>query len=125
LLETHTVQLVATYRRIADLANAELERRLVESPEEIATRDLTVVSGVAADKIAKLEGSEPGRDADLVGALLARLQTVNASITLEVCAVGSRALATGDSSTASSTAGAMARPMSFSSRRSSSSDSPP
>jgi hypothetical protein len=56
LLEVHTTRLVEGYKRIADLSNQELERRLAESPEEISTKDLAVVSGIAADKVSAYEG---------------------------------------------------------------------
>lgn len=62
LLEVHTKRLVDSYRRIAALSNAELERRLTEAPEEIATKDLAVISGISADKAAKYEGW--GKQAD-------------------------------------------------------------
>ena len=55
LLEVHSDRLIAGYRRIAHLSNQELERRLEESPEEIGTKDLAVVAGIASDKIAKYE----------------------------------------------------------------------
>ncbi|HKE10144.1 MAG TPA: hypothetical protein VKE73_01100 [Myxococcota bacterium] len=44
-------------RRIVDLANHELERRVVEDPDSIATKDLAVAGGIAADKVAKYEDS--------------------------------------------------------------------
>jgi len=42
------------YRRLAELSNSELERRLIEESEKIMTRDLTVISGVAADNVGQL-----------------------------------------------------------------------
>jgi hypothetical protein len=50
-----TQQVLEQNRQIAKLANEELQQRLVERPETISDRDLTVMAGVAADKIAKLE----------------------------------------------------------------------
>ena len=55
LLDVHSEQLVAAYKRISALSNAELERRLVENPEAIPTRDLAIIGGIAADKAAKYE----------------------------------------------------------------------
>ena len=60
LLEIHSSQLVGGFRRLVDLTNEELERRLVEHPDEISTKDLAVVGGIATDKVAKFEGW--GRD---------------------------------------------------------------
>ena len=67
LLEMHSKQLVAQCQRVADLSGAEVERRLVEHPESIGTKDLSVINGIALDKIAKYESW--GRvDHDLAGA---------------------------------------------------------
>ena len=88
LLAVHSEQLVAVYKRIASLSNAELERRLIEHPEDIATRDLVIVSGVAADKAAKYENwgkpQEPDRS-EFLGRMLERIQSMGATeIRLEV-----------------------------------------
>jgi hypothetical protein len=45
LLDVHSKRLVASYRRIAARSNEELERRLIEAPGEITTKDLAVISG--------------------------------------------------------------------------------
>ncbi len=55
LIDSQKQQLVAGCRRVARLTNEELERRLVEAPEDVSTRDLVVANGVAIDKIAKAE----------------------------------------------------------------------
>ena len=62
LVEVHSEQLVASFRRISELSSAEIERRLVEEPETISTKDLAVIAGISADKIAKAErwGSDGG-----------------------------------------------------------------
>ena len=49
LVEVHTKQLVASCKRIVALSNAELERRLIEAPEEISSKDLAVSSRVPSD----------------------------------------------------------------------------
>jgi len=55
LLEVHSDRLIAGYKRIAHLSNQEIERRLEEAPEDVSIKDLAVVAGIAADKIAKYE----------------------------------------------------------------------
>ena len=55
LLEVHSDRLVAGYKRIAHLSNQEIERRLEEAPRDVSIKDLAVVAGIAADKIAKYE----------------------------------------------------------------------
>ena len=81
LLDVHSKRLVAGYRRIAALSNEEIERRLIEAPGEIATKDLAVISGISADKAAKYEGW--GRQVDVepgsASKLLDRLEAVLAS----------------------------------------------
>lgn len=56
LLDAHTAHLVAGLRRVASLSTQEIERRLEEAPEEISTKDLGVIAGIATDKIARAEG---------------------------------------------------------------------
>jgi hypothetical protein len=46
----------AIARRIAELAYEELERRLIEDPEAIGAKDLSIVAGVAVDKSQVLTG---------------------------------------------------------------------
>lgn len=55
LLDAHTERLVAGLRRLASLSSQEIERRLEEAPEEISTKDLGVIAGIATDKIARFE----------------------------------------------------------------------
>jgi len=86
LLEVHTTRLVEGYKRIADLSNQELERRLAESPDEISTKDLAVVSGIAADKISQYENwrtrsHDPRASA---GAFMDRLAALEATLTIKV-----------------------------------------
>jgi hypothetical protein len=66
LLDVHSRELVAGYRRIANLSNQEIERRLEEAPQDISTKDLAVVGGIAADKVARAErwGSGVGDEGD-------------------------------------------------------------
>ncbi len=49
-------------RRIAFLANDELERRLVEETDDVSTRDLVVAGGVAQDKLSVAEGWGKGAE---------------------------------------------------------------
>lgn len=87
LLDVHTENLVAGYKRITALSNAELERRLVEHPEGIPTRDLAIIGGIAADKAARYENwgkpQEPDRS-ELLNHLFDRLQASSAGIELKV-----------------------------------------
>jgi hypothetical protein len=62
LLDAHTERLVAGLRRVASLSTEEIERRLEEAPEEISTKDLGVIAGIATDKIARFEGWSGGAD---------------------------------------------------------------
>ena len=48
-------RILAGNRLVALLVNEELERRLVEKTDEISDRDLTVMGGVAQDKLAAAE----------------------------------------------------------------------
>lgn len=90
LLEVHSTQLVAGFRRVAELSSAEIERRLVEEPEQITTKDLAVIAGISADKIAKAErwGSDGGRNEDQpnrwLGALSAVLERGGATLTVSI-----------------------------------------
>jgi hypothetical protein len=86
LLEVHTTRLVEGYKRIADLSNQELERRLAESPEEISTKDLAVVSGIALDKVANYEGwRHRNHDpAGLASAAIDRLSQLEGKLKLSV-----------------------------------------
>ena len=55
LMNVKTKRIMGGNRRIAYLANELLEERLVETPDEISMRDLSVAGGIAQDKIAKKE----------------------------------------------------------------------
>lgn len=57
LTEPHVEEQKAQYREILALANAEIRQRLIENPEAMTDRDLIVTSGVAADKLARLEAN--------------------------------------------------------------------
>ena len=60
--EIETRALIAGLKRLARLASGELERRLKAKPGEIQTRDLTVLAGVAIDKIRDFEDWRSGSD---------------------------------------------------------------
>jgi hypothetical protein len=76
LLAAHDRQLVEANRRVSALANAELERRLIDAPESIGTRDLAIIGGIAADKVVKFrEREEETRGPDRLAQMLAALQS--------------------------------------------------
>jgi hypothetical protein len=82
----HTKQLVAQCKSLADLSGAELERRLVEAPESIGTKDLGVIQGIALDKVANYEGwrtrnHDPGA---LAAQAVDRLAALEGKLTLSV-----------------------------------------
>jgi len=62
---TSSCRVLDGHRRIARLANDELERRLVHDVDGISTKDLAVIGGIASDKLAKAEAW--GRDANSSG----------------------------------------------------------
>jgi hypothetical protein len=69
---------VAEWREVAGLGAQELRRRLEQEPAAVASRDLSVLAGIATDKVAKFEGwgsSGAAGDAtvDKIGVALARL----------------------------------------------------
>ena len=70
-----TDRLIRDFRQISHEANSELLRRLHEDPEKIPTRELTVMSGVSADKIRDYERwSKAGdRDGGGLASALARI----------------------------------------------------
>ncbi len=85
LLGAKKAQILAGSRRVALLANEELERRLVEKTDEISDRDLTVMGGVAMDKLAVAErksGEESSTGS--LDALVAKLLESGASLEIQV-----------------------------------------
>ena len=48
-------RVVTRIRNVANLTMAELERRLEEAPEDIASKELAIIGGIATDKLAKKE----------------------------------------------------------------------
>src|SRR5262245_50692578 len=80
LVEVHTKQLVASCKRIVALSNAELERRLIEAPEEISSKDLAVISGISADKAARYEGWGKQGDRDEAGITSPFLDRLEAAV---------------------------------------------
>ena len=78
-------RILAGSQNVALLANEELERRLTEKPDEISDRDLTVMGGVAQDKIAAAErksGEEPSTGG--LGELVKKLLDAGASLEIQV-----------------------------------------
>jgi hypothetical protein len=86
LLDVHTKQLVAQCQRLADLSGSELERRLVEAPESIGTKDLSVINGIALDKVANYEGwrHRSHDPAGLASAAIDRLSQLEGKLKLSV-----------------------------------------
>ena len=84
---TSSSRVLDGHRRIARLANDELERRLLDDAEGISTKDLAVIGGIASDKLAKAEGwgpegaTEPGSGLD---AILNKLAATGGTVTLAV-----------------------------------------
>ena len=65
LTEPHVEEQKSQYREILGLANAEIRYRLVENPEAMTDRDLIVASGVACDKLARLESQPSSAESPL------------------------------------------------------------
>jgi hypothetical protein len=65
LTEPHVEEQKSQYREILGLANAEIRYRLVENPEAMSDRDLIVASGVACDKLARLESQPSAAESPL------------------------------------------------------------
>jgi hypothetical protein len=86
LLHAHTKHLVAQCQRLADLNAGELERRLVENPESIRTKDLSVTNGIALDKIRAYEGwwHRSHDPAAVAAAAVDRLAALEGKLKLEV-----------------------------------------
>jgi hypothetical protein len=89
LLEIHSERLVAGYKRIGQLSNQEIERRLEEAPEDVSIKDLAVVAGIASDKIAKYErwglSERENTGTDRFGALVERIMAAGgATVSLSI-----------------------------------------
>lgn len=89
LLNRHTRELVAGQRRLIQLTTAELERRLLEAPDSVTTKDLAVLMGICADKVSRYENwgrQEDSNDsaADRWGQLMDRLAVRGAMLTVSV-----------------------------------------
>ncbi len=82
-----SAEVVAELREVAGRGARELLHRLKTEPDSIQTRDLTVLTGVAIDKVAKWErwgeGSQEESGAGL-GALLDRLATTGGTVSVTV-----------------------------------------
>jgi hypothetical protein len=50
----HLVEARSQYQRIQNLANQALEKRLLEEPDGISAKDLSIISGIASDKAERL-----------------------------------------------------------------------
>jgi hypothetical protein len=76
-------------RRVAHLANDEIERRLVEDTDNVSTRDAIVAGGVAIDKLSRAEHwDRTGPEQDYAGAMremaeAMKGQTVKLELTVE------------------------------------------
>jgi uncharacterized protein YcaQ len=88
LAEPHTKAVVGSLRRLLALSAAELERRLVEAPEEITTKDLSVLTGILADKLFRSEGMAAPEDSTFFDRLAALAEQIRAvgGLRLEVTA---------------------------------------
>lgn len=84
LLEVHTRELVSQCKRVAHLSGSELERRLVENPDSIGAKDLSVISGIALDKIAKFEGWGHSRALEFGAAVVDRLSQLEGKLNITV-----------------------------------------
>jgi len=58
LIDTRTAAIVNTHRNIAKLAGTEMERRLIEEPDQIKTPALAVIGGISTDKVLAFEKVE-------------------------------------------------------------------
>ena len=67
LANSRKERLLNGQRRVATLATDLLEERLLEKPDEVSSRDLTVASGVAIDKVSAAEGWGKGEEAPSQG----------------------------------------------------------
>ncbi len=87
LLEVHTDSL---WRHTSASRRSPTPRssgRLIEHPEDIHTRDLAIIGGIAADKAAKYESWGRSQEADrgeLLSQMLARLHESSVGLRLEV-----------------------------------------
>lgn len=86
--EAKTAAVIAELRQVAGKGTRELLRRLDQDPDSIQTRDLTVLTGVALDKIAKWERWEDGDQGEghreQMAELLTRLTAAGNTVTLAV-----------------------------------------
>ena len=70
LVQANKEKILNGTRRIALLANTELERRLVEETGDVTTRDIVVAGGVAQDKLANAENWSKSDDDTTYGSSL-------------------------------------------------------
>ncbi len=87
LINTKTKFIIDKHAAVASLSGAELERRLLEAPDDVTTRDLTVINGVATDKILAYEKNAKNDGADYMSALeqvAAKVAASGASLELKV-----------------------------------------
>jgi hypothetical protein len=62
LLDAKKDRIINGARRVAQLAQDELEDRLSEKPDDIGARDLAIIAGIAIDKVARAEKWDAGND---------------------------------------------------------------
>jgi hypothetical protein len=55
LVDTKTRAIIDKHRDVATLSGEELRRRIADDPDAVTTRDLTVINGVATDKVLAYE----------------------------------------------------------------------
>lgn len=83
-----TTRLLSQHRRVAAIASEEIERRLIENPEELSTSELNFIGGTSTDKLAKFErwGAEPAHTNAYASGLAAALSAIadGGTITLEL-----------------------------------------
>ncbi len=86
--EVRTAAVIGELRSVAAKGTRELLRRLDQEPESIQTRDLTVLTGVALDKIAKWEKWDGDGDRedrrDRLAEFMERLSQMGNTVTLAV-----------------------------------------
>ena len=87
--EVRSTALMAELRQVAGKGARELLRRLDQEPESIPVRDLTVLTGVALDKLAKWEGwsGEGDREEERqqgLAKILERLSQAGNTVTLGI-----------------------------------------
>ncbi len=76
LVDTKTRAIIDKHRDVAKLSGDEMERRLMDAPRDVTTRDLTVINGVATDKVLAYEKQNRDDGGGYVSALEAVVKRV-------------------------------------------------